>query len=247
MLRPTDRLNRCLAVAQALSDEQPHVRLAAYIDLRREASFDDATESRIGLDRRQFEAASQQLVEQKAASARQGRNRGMSPPSDFKSSSSRWSDAASGRTGPSKTCTPGPRLGCLVGHESTRQPRRLGRRAWRLIAHGELVRRGDRVGLPTAAELSHRQRQLLDVLLAECVDAGRDASDLEGIRGSQRLCAERPGAAGAGGGRRGTLGPPVARAGHRPAKRWRACGRILPTIFNFIRRLRSVKSASNGE
>ena len=67
MLRPSDRLNRCLALAPALSDEQPHVRLAAYIDLCREASFDDATQSRIGLDRRQFEAASQWLVERKAA------------------------------------------------------------------------------------------------------------------------------------------------------------------------------------
>jgi selenocysteine-specific elongation factor len=41
-----------------------------------------------------------------------------------------------------------------------------------LILRGELVRRADRVGLPSASELSHRQRQLLDSLLAKCIDAG---------------------------------------------------------------------------
>jgi selenocysteine-specific elongation factor len=41
-----------------------------------------------------------------------------------------------------------------------------------LIGQGELVRRGDRIGRPAGAELSHRQRGLLDDLLAECAEAG---------------------------------------------------------------------------
>jgi selenocysteine-specific elongation factor len=41
-----------------------------------------------------------------------------------------------------------------------------------LIAQGELVRRGDQIGLRAGVELSHRQRKLLDALLAECHAAG---------------------------------------------------------------------------
>jgi hypothetical protein len=41
-----------------------------------------------------------------------------------------------------------------------------------LVKRGELVQKDDRVGLPGTVELSHRQRQWLDVLLAECVAAG---------------------------------------------------------------------------
>ena len=41
-LRAADRQNRCLAAAAGLASADAHVRLAAYIDLRREASFDDS-------------------------------------------------------------------------------------------------------------------------------------------------------------------------------------------------------------
>jgi hypothetical protein len=41
-----------------------------------------------------------------------------------------------------------------------------------MVAHRELVRRGDRIGLPGGAELSHRQRQTLDGFLAACADCG---------------------------------------------------------------------------
>jgi selenocysteine-specific elongation factor len=41
-----------------------------------------------------------------------------------------------------------------------------------MIARGELVRRGDRVGLPSGAELSHRQRSMLTAFLADVSGAG---------------------------------------------------------------------------
>jgi selenocysteine-specific elongation factor len=40
------------------------------------------------------------------------------------------------------------------------------------VARRELIRRDDRVGLPSGAELSHRQRQLLTVLLSQFAAAG---------------------------------------------------------------------------
>jgi hypothetical protein len=48
-----------------------------------------------------------------------------------------------------------------------------------LIASRELVRRGDRVGLPSGAELSHRQRQLLGNLLLQFASAGRTPPTLK--------------------------------------------------------------------
>jgi selenocysteine-specific elongation factor len=41
-----------------------------------------------------------------------------------------------------------------------------------MTSRGELVRRGDRVGLPTGAELSHRQRHVLSAVLAAIGSAG---------------------------------------------------------------------------
>ena len=172
MLRPSDRLNRCLALAPALSDEQPHVRLAAYIDLCREARFDDATQSRIGLDRRQFEAASQWLVEQKAAYRTTGQQPRYVASQRFRELKQQMVGCCQAelvRRRPARLVPVSVVLSAMVRRAS---PGVLDAVLGDLVAHGELVRRGDRVGLPTAVDLSHRQRQLLDVLLAECVDAG---------------------------------------------------------------------------
>src|SRR6201746_1611982 len=49
-LRSTDRQNRCLAVAAGLASADAHERLAAYIYLRREATFDETAESWVGFN-----------------------------------------------------------------------------------------------------------------------------------------------------------------------------------------------------
>ncbi len=172
MLRTGDRLSRCLAVAQALSDEQPHVRLAAYIELRREASFEDATHSHIGLDRCQFEAAGQRLVELGAAfrtSEAQPRYVTSQRFQELRQQMVRCCEIELGRRRPSRLVNLSVVLSAMSGRAS---PGILEAVLSDLIARGELIRRADRVGLPSAAELSHRQRQLLDVLLADCVNAG---------------------------------------------------------------------------
>ncbi len=172
MLRPSDRLNRCLAVAQALSDANPHVRLAGYIDLHREACFNDATQSCIGMDRRQFEQVGQQLVEQKTAyctTEPQPRYITSQRFQKLKRQMVRCCEAELNRRRPSRLVPISVVLSAMVRHGS---PSILDAVLGDLTARSELVRRGDRVGLRTAADLSHRQRQLLDVLLARCVDAG---------------------------------------------------------------------------
>ncbi len=172
MLRPSDRLNRCLAVAQALSDKQPHVRLAGYIDLRRETCFDDATQSRIGLDRPQFEAAGQRLVEQKAAhrtTETQPRYVTARRFQELKQQMVRCCETELGRRKPSRLVSVSVVLSAMNRHASERV---LAAVLGDLTDRGELVRRGDRVGLPAAADLSNRQRQLLDALLSQCVGAG---------------------------------------------------------------------------
>jgi len=172
VLRPSDRLNRCLAVAQALSDEQPHVRLAAYIDLRREAFFDDATQSRIGLDRRQFEAAVQRLVDQMAAfrtTGPQPRYVTSQRMQELKQQVVRCCEAELGRRKPARLV---PLSVVLSAVNRLASPAVLDAVIGDLTERGELVRRGDRVGLPSGTNLSHRQRQLLDVLVAQCAGAG---------------------------------------------------------------------------
>lgn len=171
-LRPSDRLNRCLALAQGLSDEQPQARLAAYFELRREATFDDATQTRIGLDRQQFDEAAGWLVEHKAAirtTAPQPLYLTAGRLQELKELMVRCCKAELTRRRPSRLVPLSVVLSAMNRHAS---PGVLDAVLGDLTARGELVRRGDRVGLPAAADLSHRQRQLLDRLLAECLGAG---------------------------------------------------------------------------
>ena len=64
-LRPADRLKRCLAAASGLASADPAVRLAAYIDLHREATFDENSASWIGLSPAECQSAIERLVERK--------------------------------------------------------------------------------------------------------------------------------------------------------------------------------------
>ena len=111
---------------------------------------------------------------------------------------------------------------------------------------GELVRRGDRIGLPTGPELSNRQRSMLD-------DAGRrslrrraDAADVEGVRRAARLLAERPGSRRASRRRRGAVGSVVA-AAHDGSSGARVAATAAGRAFRANRRRpRSAKFANSG-
>src|SRR4029078_6332495 len=60
-LRATDRQNRCLAVAAGVASAAANERLAAYIDLRREVTFDETAESWVGVNRSKCESVVNEL------------------------------------------------------------------------------------------------------------------------------------------------------------------------------------------
>ncbi len=171
-LRPADRLLRCLALAQELSDVRPDVRLSAYIELRREATFDEATQSRIGLDQRQFEAAARHLVERRAAYCTAGpRPRYVTAArfGELKQQLIRSCQAELARRKPARMVGVAVVLSAVERQASAEILEAV---LGDSIARGELVRRGDRVGLPGGTQLSHRQRQLLESLVSQCAEAG---------------------------------------------------------------------------
>ena len=65
-------MTRCLEAAADLANPDPAVRLAAYVDLRREAEFDSAIESRVGLSRRAMRDRRAKAGEAKGPRARAG-------------------------------------------------------------------------------------------------------------------------------------------------------------------------------
>lgn len=171
-LRPTDRLNRCLAAAPGLADPDPHVRLIAFVDLRREATFGAASESWIGLSPSQCETVVQRLIERKQVV----RTAGSQPllitatrMEQLKQQLVRRCEIELQRRRPASQVPLSVVLSAM-NHQAS--PSVLEALLEEMTTRRELVRRGDRVGLPTGAELSHRQRSMLNTLLAAVGGAG---------------------------------------------------------------------------
>jgi selenocysteine-specific elongation factor len=171
-LRPTDRQSRCLAVAPQLASADLQERLAAYIGLRREVSFDDAAESWIGLTRSACERTVADL-EKRGEVVRIGGE----PPSFV---TEQYSDhlntrllalckAALERRRPALFV---PLSVVMSGIKRRASQSVLETLLASMAAKREIVRRGDRIGLTTGPELSNRQRQTLDALVEEVSAAG---------------------------------------------------------------------------
>ncbi|HUE14347.1 MAG TPA: selenocysteine-specific translation elongation factor [Planctomycetaceae bacterium] len=178
-LRPSDRMVRCLDAASDLSNPDPGVRLAAYVDLRREAEFDSAIESRVGLSRQRCEAVAQELLDRKALVRAAG-------PQPRYVTSRRFDRLKQQMIGQCqieavrlRPAWQVPIARVLSGMSRQASAPLLDAVLDDLTRQGELLRRGDRIGRPAGAELSHRQRGLLDLLLAECIDAGRTPPSLK--------------------------------------------------------------------
>ena len=171
-LRPVERMNRCLDAASNLASLDPQVRLAAYVDLRREVEFDSAIEARLGLSRQQCEAIAQDLVERKLLVRAEG-------PQPIYVTSQRFDrlkkqmiaqcQAEAVRLRPAWQVPIARVLSAMSHHAS---PSVLDAVLDQLTRRDELLRRGDRIGRPAGSELSHRQRRLLELLLAECAQTG---------------------------------------------------------------------------
>jgi selenocysteine-specific elongation factor len=186
-LRTTDRLKRSLAAAPGLASGDPATRLAAWIELRREAALEDHPETWIGLSQQQATAAIEQLAKQKqvvrsasgpttlvtAARYRQLRERLL-----------RRTQQELERRRPAARLPLAVILAAMSKHASEGILNALLRD---MVAQREVVCSGDRVGLPSGAELSLKQRQLLTKLLAEFAAAGRAPPTLKELAELHKL------------------------------------------------------------
>jgi selenocysteine-specific elongation factor len=161
-----------LAAAQGLADHDARVRLAACIGLRRELSLDAASESWIGLTPAQCEAAVEQLVARGEIVRTAGRQPVLVTAERFELLERqlvRHCQLELERRRPTSQ-VPLPLI--LSAMSRTAGPQVLEAVVQTLTARGELLLNGDRVGLPTGADLSHRQRSMLSNLMADIERAG---------------------------------------------------------------------------
>lgn len=172
-LRPVDRLTRCLAAASGLAERDPELRLAAYIDLRREAEFDAAIESRVGLSRSQCETAVQRLVERKAVIRIPDSPIRYVTTQRFQQIEQAVLARCKSELEKRRPASQLPLAIVLSAMSREASPAVLDAAVEDLIVLGELVRRGEQIGPRAGAELSHRQRKVLELLLSECATAGR--------------------------------------------------------------------------
>ena len=171
-LRPADKLKHCLAVASGLASADPATRLAAYVELRREATFGALSVTQVALDGGTCEAVAGQLVAKKELVRAAG-----SPPTyvaaqcfrQLKQKLIRRTQTELERRKPASQ-VPIAVILAAMSHAASQGV--LEALLDDIVASRELVRRGDRIGLPSGAELSHRQRQMLGTLLAEFAAAG---------------------------------------------------------------------------
>ena len=171
-LRTRDRMARCLDAAASLSNPEPAARLAAYVALRREVEFDSAIECRVGLTREDCQAVAQDLIKQKilkCTAALPARYLTSDRFERLKQQLVSQCQTEAMRLRPAWQVPIGRVLSAMSRHAS---PAVLDMVLEDLIREGELVRRDDRIGCPAGAELSHKQRGLLNDLLAECAEAG---------------------------------------------------------------------------
>jgi selenocysteine-specific elongation factor len=171
-LRVTDRLKHCLATASGLAESNPHVRLTTFIELRGEAVFDDASESWIGLESSQCAAVLDQLEKRREiirTGGAQPRFTTMQRFSKLKQQLVRRCQIELQRRRPALHVPLSVIMSAMGRYAS---PQVLEHLLDTMTRNRELIRKGDRIGLPTGAELTHRQQAMLDALLSEVTAAG---------------------------------------------------------------------------
>jgi selenocysteine-specific elongation factor len=178
-LRASDRQNRGLAAAPGLASADPRERLAAYIDLRREAMFDDASESWVGLNRLKCEEVLGQL-EKHGDVVRIP----VTPPTfvtqqrfqDLKDRVLARCQTELERRRPASFVPLSTILSAMKRHAS---PAVLEALLAAMNAKREVVIRDQRIGLSSGPELSNRQRLVLNALTNEVSTAGATPPSLK--------------------------------------------------------------------
>jgi selenocysteine-specific elongation factor len=171
-LRASDRQNRTLAAAEGLASADAEVRLAAYIGLRREAMFDASSESWVGLSQQQCEAACARLVakgEVVRIAGTPARYVTMPRFRQLKERIARRVQLELERRRPASFVLLSVILSAM---QRLASPAVLDALIADMVAKRELTRRDERIGVPTGAELSNKQRAILEALVAEVTAAG---------------------------------------------------------------------------
>jgi selenocysteine-specific elongation factor len=169
-LRTVDKLKHCLAVASGLASDDPTTRLAAYVALRREATLGPLVETRLGLDAATALSVANQLVAKKEL-IRAGSSIHVTAQrfAQLKQKLIRRIQVELERRKPASQV---PLAVIEAAMSRSAGPGVLAALLEEMVASHELVRREGRIGLPSGAQLSQRQRQFLGTLLAEFAAAG---------------------------------------------------------------------------
>jgi selenocysteine-specific elongation factor len=185
-LRTTDRFKRSLAAAPGLASSDLAARLAAYVELRREATLDEHCESNLGANVAECASVAQTLVKQKQLL------RAGDPPTfitaarfqQLKDRLLRRLKLELERRRPASRVPVSVMLAAMSKHAS---PAMLSTLLIDMVAKRELVQSGDRIGLPSGAELSLKQRQLLAKLLAQFAAAEAQPPTLKELSEEHKL------------------------------------------------------------
>ncbi len=171
-LQPQHKLTRCLAIAKPLASDDPATRVAAYVELHGETSFDEHCESWLGLTLAQVEAVVPQLVKRRELVATVGAHPLYVTAAKFQQLKELLLKRCRSELERRKPASQVPLSAVLAALERHATPAVLETLLNDMTARRELVRRGERVGLPTGPALTHRQQKLLDTFLKECADSG---------------------------------------------------------------------------
>src|SRR5262249_21674188 len=148
-------------------------RLAAFIALRREATAADATESLLGLDTMNRDAAIAKLIATKQIIGSGGAQPSYVTIERFSQLKQKLLRVCRRELRRRKPASQVPLVAITAAMSHDASESMLAVLLDDMVTNRELVRRGDRVGLPSGAQLSQRQRQLLAQLLSEFSSAGR--------------------------------------------------------------------------
>lgn len=171
-IRSTVRQNRCLAAAAGLSSADARERLAAYIDLRREATFDEAAESWIGLNRALCETVLGELEKRGDIVRIPSTPESFVTGQRFQQLKERMIARCQAELERRRPASLVPLSVVLSAMKRLASPAVLDALLAAMTEKREIVRRDTRIGLSSGPELSNRQRSTLAALATEVSSAG---------------------------------------------------------------------------
>jgi selenocysteine-specific elongation factor len=171
-LRAADRQKDCLAAAPGLASADAYERLAAYIDLRREATFDDTAESSVGVNRSTCESVVAKLEKRGEVVSIPGTPPTFVTGQRFQQLKERLVARCKVELEHRRPASFVPLSVVLSAMKRQASPAVLEALLLAMTEKREIVRRENRIGLSSGPELSNRQRNALTALTAEVSAAG---------------------------------------------------------------------------